>query len=110
LIGQFGYCELAAPFGLPEHIYALVSGDPGQPSLQRTSPFIARELGVCFQESLLSRVLSGRRLAKERTGNAKHSRAVAAHNLLKRTLVAFARQAYQFKVRSLINLDCQSRS
>jgi hypothetical protein len=35
---------------------------------------------------------------------------MAAHNFLKRRLAAFARQAYQFLLRSLFDLDCQRRS
>jgi hypothetical protein len=49
-------------------------------------------------------------LSKEFAGDGKDSRAVSAQDLLKRALVTLARQAYQFQVRSLFDLDYQSRS
>jgi hypothetical protein len=67
-------------------------------------------LRVSFQEGLLSCVFDRSWLAKEFAGNPEYSRAVSAKDLLKRPLVSFARQAYQFQVRSLFDLDCQSRS
>jgi hypothetical protein len=35
---------------------------------------------------------------------------MSAYDLLERLLIAIARQANQFQVRSLYDLDCQSRS
>jgi len=67
-------------------------------------------LRVGFQEGLLSCVFNRSGLPKEFAGNPEYSRAVSAKDLLKRPLVPFARQAYQFQVRSLFDLDCQSRS
>jgi hypothetical protein len=67
-------------------------------------------LRVGFQEGLLSCVFHLRALTKEPARNGKDARAVSAQDLLKRPLVAFARQAHQFQVRRLFDLDCQSRS
>jgi hypothetical protein len=49
-------------------------------------------------------------LPKKLAGDGKDSRAVSAQDLLERPLVTLARQAYQFQVRSLFDLDYQSRS
>jgi hypothetical protein len=58
----------------------------------------------------LSRVFNLRALAKEFAGYLKNSRAMTAHDLFKRALISFARQANQFQVRSLCDLVCQCRS
>jgi hypothetical protein len=49
-------------------------------------------------------------LSKKPACYGKHSRTVPAQDFLERALVTLARQAYQFQVRSLFDLDCQSRS
>jgi hypothetical protein len=49
-------------------------------------------------------------LSKKLAGDGKDSRAVSAQDLLERPFVTLARQAYQFQVRSLFDLNCQSRS
>jgi len=67
-------------------------------------------LCVGFQEGLLSRVFDLLALSKKPSGDGKDSRAITAQDLLKRRLVTFARQAYKVQVRSLFDLDCQSRS
>jgi hypothetical protein len=67
-------------------------------------------LRVSFQEGLLSCVFDRGGLTKEFAGNPEYSRAVSAQDLLERALVPVTRQAYQFQVRSLFDLDCQSRS
>jgi hypothetical protein len=67
-------------------------------------------LRVSFQESLLGCVFDRSGLAKEFAGDPKYSRAVSAHDFLEGPLVSLARQAYQFQVRGLFDLDCQDCS
>jgi hypothetical protein len=67
-------------------------------------------LRVGFQEGLLSCVFHLSALSKKLAGYGKDSRAVSAQDLLERPFVTLARQAYQFQVRSLFDLNCQSRS
>jgi len=67
-------------------------------------------LSVSFKERLLCCVFNLVSLAKELAGNSKDSRAVSAQDFLERALVAPARLVYQFQVRSLFDLDCQSIS
>jgi hypothetical protein len=67
-------------------------------------------LRVGFEEGLLSCIFQLSALSKELAGDGKDSRTVSAQDLLKRPLVTLARQAYQFQVRSLFDLNCQIRS
>lgn len=110
MIGQFRYAGLGSALRASELVDTLIGCNARKPSFERTSPLIACELGVGFQEGLLSCVFDPSALPKEFAGNSKYSRAVSAKDLLKRPLVSFARQAYQFQVRSLFDLACQSRS
>jgi len=99
------YRRLWASLCASQHIDTLIRGDSCQPPFQRTSPFEARKLGVRFEKSLLGGVFDRSLLMKETAGDSENLRAVSTKNFLKRALVAVAREVYQFKIRSLFDLD-----